>query len=455
MITKIFYSLVLFPEITYNNKISGYHIYDISENSFWEIKVFFLKENILDFVVFTHNDFKKNDYLYKTKNWQLYWNNKELIKTIYKLVLINEADDFNFFKNKKFYDTIPFWVVMTITSKCNLLCNYCFNDYDYSLKDRNIINGLWLNDYKSIIDKLYEAWTRDIIITWWEPFISPDLFEILTYIKSKWIFIRVNTNWTLLYDNILQKLNEEFSLNLMISMHEFNNKDYYETNKLWALKIYWSINLKWFENKFEEKISQLKKIKNYDNISMDFLTILTSKNILYLERIYKFIISNFKIENWHFFRLYSTENIKWISKEMINLAIHKIYKLNNLYKKNYQIVDSIPFCVTKDIEIASNVIDWELSTHHNIKTIITPKWDIQMMCSFDSNLWNIFNNNIEKVWQWEFVQKMLNQGFLPDECYDCKYKAKCRGWSRMQANIYNWSYKAKDPFTNLNNKVII
>lgn len=454
MITKIFYSLVLFPNITYESSINGYTIYEIVENNFWEIKIIFEKEDSFVYIFFTHNDFKKNDYIFKTKNWQISWENKELIEKIYKSIIIDEVNDFNFFKEKTFYDNIPFWTVLTITSKCNLLCNYCFNDYDYSLKERNSIKWLRLEDYKKIIDKLYDAWTRDIIITWWEPFTSPDLFDILSYIKKRWIFIRINTNWSLLFDKTLEKLNKDFSLNLMVSMHEFNNEDYYNINKLWAKNILWLDELKNFEKKFEQKITQLKKIKDYHNLTLDFLTILTPKNILYLDKLYDFVLNNFFLENWHFFRLYSTKTAKWISKDLISLAIHKLYKLNKIYNTNFKIVDSVPFCVTKDIEIAKEVIDWELSVHHNVKTIITTEWNIQIMSAFDSNLWSIFDNDLLDVWQWDFVQKMLNQWFLPHECHNCKYKEECRWWSRMEANIYNWSYDALDPFTNLNNKPI-
>jgi hypothetical protein len=42
---------------------------------------------------------------------------------------------------------------------------------------------------------------------------------------------------------------------------------------------------------------------------------------------------------------------------MINLAIHKLYKLNKQYNTNFKIVDSVPFCVTKNTEIAKQVID--------------------------------------------------------------------------------------------------
>lgn len=454
MITKIFYSIVLFPKVKYGTVILDYSIYNILEKWFWTIEVIFKKWSIFSSVFFIHNDFQTQKYMYKSNNWQIIWDDEDLVSSINNLIIIDEARDFNFFKEKIFYDKIPFWTVLTITSKCNLLCNYCFNDYDYSLEKRNLIKWLNLEDYKKVIDKLYDAWTRDIIITWWEPFTSKDLFDILAYIRNKWIFIRVNTNWSLLFDNTLEKLNKDFSLNIMVSMHEFNNKDYYNTNKLWAKNILWLNELKWFEKKFEKKVIQLKKVKNYENLTLDFLTILNTKNILYLEKLYDFVLSNFTLENWHFFRLYSTKVSSWISKELLWLAIKKIYKLNNLYNTNFKIVDSVPFCIINDLKMSSEIIEWELSVHHNVKTIINNDWYIQIMSAFDSNLWSIFDNDILKVWQWEFVQKMLNQWFLPRECFDCKYKDECRWWSRMEANIYNWSYGALDPFTNLNNKKI-
>jgi len=454
MIKKIFYSLVLFPKITYKNKILNYRLFDIVEVSFWKIKVILNNLETYEEVIFSHIDISIDEKWIKTKNWIISSSNKNLETEIVKLVKENEVNDFNFFKNKEYYDKIPFWTVLTITSKCNMFCNYCFNDYDYSLKERNIRKWLSLDQYKQIVDILYKSWTRDIIITWWEPLLSPFIFELLEHIKNKWIFIRLNTNGTLLLDKILEKLNNNFSINIMVSMHEFNNKDYYEINKEWAKKIYSIEWLKWFENKYNKKVEQLKEIKKYKNLSLDFLTILTPKNILYLEKIYNYILSNFDIENWHFFRLYSTKTTKWISREMITLAIHKIYKLNKLYKKDFKIVDSVPFCVTKNTEISSQVIDGELSKHHNIKTIITTDWNIQIMSAFDSNLWSIFEKDLLKIWQWDFVQKMLNNWFLPKECDDCKYKEDCRWWSRMDANIYNWSYYALDPLSNLDNKKI-
>lgn len=454
MITDIFYSLVLFPEINYEDKILEYSLLKIEESNFWNVAAVFLCSKWYETrVFFKHIDFIEQWEKASTKNWIISWDDEDLVSEVIKIISKKDDKDFNFFKEKEFYDKIPFWTVLTVTSKCNIFCYYCFNDYDYPLKDRNLRKSIWVDNYKKIVDILYWYWTRDIIITWWEPFVFEAFWELIDYIRSKWIYIRINTNGTLLSDETLEKLNKTHSLNLMVSMHEFNDKDYYFVNEKWAREIQWLKWLKNFEDKFTKKCEQLKKIKNHKNITLDFLTILSNKNILFLEWLYKFVLSNFDIVNWHFFRLYSTENNAWISRAMINLAIHKLDKLNQKYWVNFKIVDSVPFCVTKDLELASRVIDGELTDNHNVKTIITTDWYIQIMSAFDGNLWSIFENDLLEVWQWEFVQKMLNNGYLPKECEDCKYKDSCRWWSRMDANIYEWDYWAFDPLWDVKNKI--
>lgn len=456
MITKIFYSLVFFPFIQYEKPLDGfdYILESTTEKENWIIGCTFRsKEWMRHEILFYHIDSKVHS-LFLLKNWVLTWVNLHLLHSLTELLKNTDTQDFHFFKNKDFYKKIPFGVVLTITSKCNLFCNYCFNDYDYPLEWRNHRENIWFEKYKDIVDKLHIAGTRDIIITGWEPFSAPFFWELLAYIRDKWIFIRINTNGTLLFDKTLERLNNEFSLNLMVSMHEFNNKDYFDVNELWAKNFGWIEELKWFENKFDTKVIQLKKIILYKNLSLDFLTILRPKNIIYLEELYRFVLSNFKIEDWHFFRLYSTGTTKGISRSLIKIAIYKLFRLNKKYGTSFKFVDSVPFCAVQDLDIASEVIDGELSENHNVKTIITTDGNIQIMSAFDSNLGSIFDNNILDVWNGDFVQKMLNNDFLPKECWDCKYREKCRWWSRMDAHIFNEWYDAFDPLWDIANKII-
>lgn len=455
MITQIFYSLVLFAVLPYTSCIGKYTFLRIEEHDYGCMKcVFTCDKGYETYVYFQHKDFVSSDITETTKNWYIFGDDTDLVQPVIELIESVDTGDFNFFKDKDFYDDIPFGTVLTVTSKCNIFCHYCFNDYDYDLKDRNKRKSIGIDNYKKIVDILHKEWTRDIIITWGEPFVFEAFWELLDYIKSKWIFIRINTNGTLLSDETLERLNSNYSLVLMVSMHEFNDKDYFLVNEKWAKEIQGLTGLKNFEKKFSKKVEQLRKIPNYKNLTLDFLTILTPKNILYFEDIFSWVMNNFTLGEWHFFRLYSTKTWPGISRAFMKLAIAKLDKLNKKYGTEFKLVDSVPFCVTPDTETASRLIDGELTENHNVKTIITTDGYIQIMSAFDSNLWSIFENDLREVWQWDFVQKMLKNGFLPEECQDCKYKETCRGGSRMDANIYNGSYSAFDPLGDVNNKVV-
>lgn len=456
MINSIFYSLELFSRgITYDKKSpSGYTLLSIMEGKFGSLICGFYCEKWYETkAVFFHKD-KFNLDIESSKLWFIDSEDDALKNDLLTTFKAKETNDFNFFKDKDFYDKVPFWTVLTVTSSCNLFCYYCFNDYDYDLKDRNFKQDLSFEETKAVVDKLYDAGTRDIIITWWEPFTYKYIYDLLDYLKEKGIFAHVNTNWTLLRDHILEKLNSNRSVNLMVSMHEFNNEDYYLVNRKGLLMTFWrNEELNAFKNKFTKKVNQLKKVKDCKNLSLDFLTILSNKNILHFEKIYAWWKKNFPFLNdWQFFRLYRTKNNPGISREMISLAVYKLYKLNKKFGTNFKIVDSVPFCIMKDIDIAAEIIDGELSEHHNVKTIITTDWNIQIMSAFDSNLWSIFTQDVAEVWNWEWVQNMLKNGYLPEECKDCKYKKQCRWWSRMEANIAYGSYSAFDPIWKLENK---
>jgi radical SAM protein with 4Fe4S-binding SPASM domain len=49
-----------------------------------------------------------------------------------------------------------------------------------------------------------------------------------------------------------------------------------------------------------------------------------------------------------------------------------------------------------------------------------------MMSAYDNNFWNIKDTSMNEIFKSDFVKKQLNNGFLPKECKDCKYKEECR-----------------------------
>jgi MoaA/NifB/PqqE/SkfB family radical SAM enzyme len=459
MITKIFYSLVLFWKINYNETNSlWFFLTKIKEVNFWIILCEFSNKNWKkESIYFYHKNHNKNiDASLKTINWNIVWDNQELSELVYDNIIISDTKDFPFFESTQYYRDLAFWVVLTITSKCNIFCYYCFNDIDYEIKERNTRENYWLDYWIKIIDDLYSQWTRVVILTWGEPMVAPFFWDLLEYLKNKWIFVHVNTNGTVLADPILKRLNDNYSINLMVSLHEFNDKDYYEVNRKGLEMSFWVTKVPAnFKKMFTNKLVQLRKVQEYPNLSLELLTILVWKNILNLDKIYEFAYNCWvEFHSWQFFRLYSTKNNTGASKSMMDLAINRMYLLNKKYWVDNKIVDPVPFCVTKNIDRARSVIDWVLSDSHDVKTIITTRWDVQMMSAYDNNFWNIKDTSMKEVFQSDFVKKQLNNWFLPKECHDCKHKEECRGWSRMDANIVYWDYDKFDPIWDINNKIV-
>jgi MoaA/NifB/PqqE/SkfB family radical SAM enzyme len=95
----------------------------------------------------------------------------------------------------------PATVSFTITNACNLKCRMCGQwseeGYIRSAKE-NLQHSLKLADWKKLTDELAAHQISSVILRGGEPFLFPDIIELLEYINSKGIFISLDTNGTLL-----------------------------------------------------------------------------------------------------------------------------------------------------------------------------------------------------------------------------------------------------------------
>jgi len=466
MINHILYSRLLFPILKKNSTVNNYTFLDITEIKKWVVKLTFLfrqKDTREIYLVYKPFYWDQKKFLSWSQSlgvrtygkWLILSKDNNLIKFLTSLLKDRLIKEFPFYHLENF-NRYPFWVVLTTTPTCNLSCIYCFNEHEFDLRKRNKLKYLSFEQWQIIIDKLYNYWMRTVILSGWEPLTYPYIWDLLDYLKEKRIYTYLNTNWTLLTPTILDRLNKNYAISLMVSMHEFNPVEYANIQYKWFKKIHGSIVKKEiFEKMFYKKIENLKLIKNYSNLKLQFLTILTPKNILRLEKIYDRVENQFSwIEYWHFFRLYTTEFEKWISRWFMRLGVEKLYYLNKKFNRNWKIVDAVPFCVT-DPNIWKEVIEGELDEIHMIKWIVTVHGDFQIMSAFDRTEWNLLEKDIKSIRESEFIQGMLKNKFLPDECKDCIFKDKCKWWSRMEAHILKGSYKAFDPIGVLKNKISI
>lgn len=94
---------------------------------------------------------------------------------------------------------IPWKVDILVTERCNLNCYYCYVD----IARRRSRNPTRPEDYKleelcRIIDELQKAGTRYISLLGGEPLMRNDIGEIITYIRSRGIYVDLFTNGVLI-----------------------------------------------------------------------------------------------------------------------------------------------------------------------------------------------------------------------------------------------------------------
>jgi radical SAM protein with 4Fe4S-binding SPASM domain len=94
-----------------------------------------------------------------------------------------------------------------LTNKCNLKCIHCYNESCES----NTTQELSTDEIKEIIDQADELGVWQFDLTGGEIFMRSDIIEILEYLHTKHVAVRIATNGTLVDDEIIQKL-EKFKI---------------------------------------------------------------------------------------------------------------------------------------------------------------------------------------------------------------------------------------------------
>lgn len=114
----------------------------------------------------------------------------------------------------------PIKVLIETTYNCNLKCVHCFADAECSHGNKDgILSGeLSLNDWKKVIDNIYEAGVFDIFVSGGEAMMRRDIFDILEYINSKGMGFFLLSNGTLIDNEKAKHLKEVGCLKVECNM---------------------------------------------------------------------------------------------------------------------------------------------------------------------------------------------------------------------------------------------
>lgn len=121
-----------------------------------------------------------------------YQNNKEKKKIFSSL--LHELS-----REKKVLLSSPLIAGIIITNDCNLHCPHCF-----SINNNKYMS---LQTFKKTIDDLYENDIISIYITGGEPFIHPNIVEMIKYVKRYNFYVTIHTNATKIDEQVLREIN--------------------------------------------------------------------------------------------------------------------------------------------------------------------------------------------------------------------------------------------------------
>ncbi len=137
--------------------------------------------------------------------------------------------------------------------RCNLSCTYC-NEFD------KVSNPVPLEEVKKWIDKLAEFRTMNITISGGEPMMHPEIYEIISYIRSKNIMAGLITNGYYLTEETIKKLNQAGLQDLQISI------DNVEPDKTSAKSL----------NYYEKKRGTLELLKEFAKFNVNINSVVGS-----------------------------------------------------------------------------------------------------------------------------------------------------------------------------------
>lgn len=205
-------------------------------------------------------------------------------------------------------------VCWNITSRCNKNCKYCFK---FNQKE------LSLEENKKILENLTKRGITNIGWSGGEPFLYPDLKELLKLSKEKGFINHVNTNATLLNEDNLKENIENID-RIIISLDFIDENE----NKIYEIG----------ENYYQHISSLLKIMKKVKpSIEIQINTVLFKGSIKRLEEVYN-ALKNYDIDCWKLIRFFPVrgkaleENLAITDEEFLKIVDEYKYKEDQNFK---------------------------------------------------------------------------------------------------------------------------
>ena len=323
-----------------------------------------------------------------------------------------------------------------ITSYCNLKCYYCYNNI---YNDKMRIENMKEHEILRVIDDLQSLGIIELIITGGEPFIRPDLLEIIKYIKLNTnIFITLQTNGTLLNEKDILVLSNLLSKYDTVQISLDGPKEIYE-----------SIKGKGLWDKVIKNIILLKDV----GITVTINTVPTKSNINYLDTLAKIVprVDGFGASP---LAVFNKRDLHLIPDPKLAIDIEK--KVERILEKRgirylggirgelcqyISTIKNISFDIKsekiKNIHCDAGITKFHIAANGDVYPCVYLQFPKFLMG-------NVLREDIEKIW-YNWDPSLLKRNLKNTVCEKCPYISLCKGGCTGMAYAFYNTIDRPDP----------
>jgi len=327
-------------------------------------------------------------------------------------------------------------ITVRVTKACNLRCLQC-----YSISGKKLKDELSLKEIKKIIEQAKELGAVRIFFTGGEPFIRPDILDILRYADDNKFAICISTNGTLLNKdtiNFLKSLKHLRTLQISIDGLQ-------ETHDL----------IRGVKGTFGKAVLCTKLAREVfkdSDAKIVLVFVMMEKNKREVLKVYELAIS-LGVDAFGVLPLYPVKR----SEEAEDISIEEKYKISQDLCKIY---------MTKKPKTKVGLLVPPLLIPKPLKEV---EYGCGYVCSFpamlgvDANgdiapcdglfnfrnfiLGNIKKDSLKKLWNHSLMKKLreIKPNDLEGVCKNCKHLSFCMGGCRARAFIEYGNFYAPHP----------
>lgn len=332
-------------------------------------------------------------------------------------------------KSSKRVDLTPKWtldeVFFELSKRCNLKCNHCY------IPDNLKNYELTLNDWIRITDRCFELGVYMIKLTGGEPMLNNYFYDLVDYIKSKKIKIRLYTNGSFLNRESIHSLKLLGLDQIQISMDGASPSTHDSFR-----------NTKGNYNKILSSLPLLEEVGIPVILSFTVSSFNAKDIDSFIETAKKF--SNVKVVVSPYINYHQTyqnkESFLNIHDEEINKIKKCFYENQNIWsdKTRYYLTYSNKFIGFCGLGIYSLYID------SYGKVLLCP------LLNQDENIvGDLRQDSLQEIWENSTLLREYRKKTLADinECNTCINSHICRGGCRARAYFANNNLLSKDPIS--------